>query len=104
MNRTGIFALSIAFLSFSPSLNAKKKKPVTPPNQKTAAPAELGVTHEMTADQKALHALARLTFGPRKGDLDALKSMSLNEWIERQLNPETIPENPVLETKLAPLD
>jgi uncharacterized protein (DUF1800 family) len=59
---------------------------------------------QMTADQKALHALNRLTFGARPGDLDQLKQMGLDRWLDRQLHPEDIPENPLLEAKLQPLD
>ena len=53
---------------------------------------------------KALHALNRLTFGPRPGDLEQIKQMGVSQWIEQQLQPESIPENPVLLAKLEPLD
>jgi len=59
---------------------------------------------QMTEDQKALHALNRLTFGPRPGDLEQVKTMGVEQWIDRQLHPESIPENPVLIEKLDPLD
>src|SRR6185312_5653711 len=58
----------------------------------------------MTEDQRALHALNRLTFGPRPGDLEQVKKMGVEQWIEQQLNPDSIPENPVLVEKLEPLD
>lgn len=59
---------------------------------------------QMTAEQKAIHALNRLTFGARPGDLNAIKEMGLDRWIERQLHPNSIPENPVLAAKLGPFD
>ena len=59
---------------------------------------------QITGDQKTLHALNRLTFGPRPGDLDAVNRVGLDRWIEDQLHPQSIPENPLLEAKLAPLD
>jgi uncharacterized protein (DUF1800 family) len=59
---------------------------------------------QMSADQKVLHALNRLTFGPRPGDQELVNSMGLVRWIEWQLHPDQIVENPVLETRLEPLD
>jgi uncharacterized protein (DUF1800 family) len=51
-------------------------------------------------DEKILQALNRLTFGPRPGDAAQVRSMGLKKWMELQLHPEAIPENPVLEEKL----
>jgi uncharacterized protein (DUF1800 family) len=59
---------------------------------------------KLSKDQQALHALNRLTFGPRPGDLEALKKMGLKKWVDLQLHPERIPENPELAKKLAPLE
>ncbi|HKD05206.1 MAG TPA: DUF1800 domain-containing protein [Bryobacteraceae bacterium] len=59
---------------------------------------------EMTSDQKVLHALNRLTFGARAADVEEVRRAGLQAWIDRQLHPESISENPVLEAKLAPLD
>jgi uncharacterized protein (DUF1800 family) len=55
-------------------------------------------------DQKVLQALNRLTFGPRPGDVQAVKAMGLKKWIDRQLHPESIEESPVLLEKLKYLD
>src|SRR5258707_8644706 len=55
-------------------------------------------------DKRILHALNRLTFGPRTGDVDAVRKMGLKKWIDRQLNPERLAENPELLAKLKPLD
>jgi Protein of unknown function (DUF1800) len=55
-------------------------------------------------DQKILQALNRLTFGPRPGDAQDVKAMGLKKWIDRQLHPESIEENPVLVEKLKYLD
>lgn len=43
-----------------------------------------------TADQQAVHALSRLTFGARPGDLEAVHEMGVDRWIDRQLHPERI--------------
>jgi len=41
-----------------------------------------------TEEQRALHALNRLTFGPRPGDLQKVMDMDVIDWIEQQLHPE----------------
>ena len=38
-------------------------------------------------EERVLHALNRLTFGPRPGDVAAVEAMGLNKWFEAQLNP-----------------
>jgi uncharacterized protein (DUF1800 family) len=54
----------------------------------------------LTADQRAVHALNRLTFGPRPGDVAAVQAVGLDKWIDEQLNPETIDDS-ALEARLA---
>ena len=51
-------------------------------------------------DARILHALNRLTFGPRPGDLAAVKTLGLTQWIEQQLNPARI-DDTALEARLA---
>lgn len=53
--------------------------------------------------QEILHALGRLTYGPRPGDVAAVQKIGLKKWIDLQLHPESIPENPTLDARLAPL-
>src|SRR5438034_4022037 len=55
-------------------------------------------------DRKILQALNRLTFGPRPGDAQQVKTMGLKKWLDLQLHPGRIPENPTLSAKLKPLD
>src|SRR5207237_3326131 len=52
--------------------------------------------------QRALHALNRLAFGPRPGDVDAVMKDGVNTWIEQQLHPEAIPDRAV-EARIAAL-
>ncbi len=59
---------------------------------------------KLSSEQKTLHALNRLTFGPRPGDLAAVRKMGLKKWIDLQLHPDQIPESPELLAKLKPLD
>ena len=55
-------------------------------------------------EQKILHVLDRLTFGARPGDFEEVRRLGVEKWIELQLHPERIPENPALEARLKPLD
>ncbi len=59
---------------------------------------------KLTKDEQVLHALDRLTFGPRPGDVEIVKKMGVKKWIDLQLHPEKIAESPTLEAKLAPLE
>src|SRR5579863_114695 len=95
MWRNRIAIVFIALVLSSSGLYAKKKAPPKPGQPSVP---------QMTADRKVLHALNRLTFGPRPGDLEAVNQKGLDAWIEQQLHPRSIAENPVLEAKLAPLD
>lgn len=54
-------------------------------------------------DAQILHALQRLTFGPRPGDIETVRKTGLQNWIQAQLHPEAIAENPTLEERLKPL-
>src|SRR5579864_4953113 len=53
----------------------------------------------LTEDEAILHALNRLGFGPRPGDLDRVKEIGLPKWIEQQLHPESIDDS-ALQTRL----
>lgn len=59
---------------------------------------------KISADQEIHHALARLTFGEQPQDFEAVKKLGLKKWIDRQLHPEKIAENSVLESRLSALD
>jgi len=56
---------------------------------------------KLTNEQRALHALNRLTFGPRPGDLQKVMDMDVDDWIEQQMHPEEISDS-VLDGKLGP--
>jgi len=58
---------------------------------------------KLNKEQQILHALDRLTFGPRAGDVEHVRALGLKKWIDLQLNPDAIPEDPGLESKLKPL-
>jgi uncharacterized protein (DUF1800 family) len=59
---------------------------------------------KLSPEQKTEQALNRLTFGARPGDVEEVRKLGLEKWIELQLHPERIAENPVLEDRLKPLE
>ena len=63
---------------------AKEKKPKADPALKG-----LPIT-ELSPDEAILHALNRLAYGPRPGDVERVQQMGLAKWIEQQLNPNSI--------------
>ncbi len=55
---------------------------------------------QLRGDQRILHALNRFTFGPRPGDLEAVRAIGLEQWFDQQLHPEALDES-LLNEKLA---
>jgi len=53
----------------------------------------------LTEEEHATHALNRLTFGPKPGDLERVQAIGVKKWIEMQLNPEQIDDS-LLEARL----
>ena len=49
----------------------------------------------LTEDEAILQALNRLGFGPRPGELNRVKDMGLQKWIDRQLHPDSIDDTPL---------
>jgi uncharacterized protein (DUF1800 family) len=91
-------ALLAGFLSLStffslgieiPAAAAADKKPKQDPVLKG-----LPIT-DLTADEAILHALNRLAYGPRPGDIEHIKQIGLAKWIDQQLNPNSIGDSAV---------
>lgn len=59
---------------------------------------------KLSKDQQIVQVLNRLTFGPRPGDVEEVRRMGVDKWVDLQLHPDRIPENPVLEERLKPLE
>jgi uncharacterized protein (DUF1800 family) len=55
---------------------------------------------EMDQERRAVHALNRLAFGPRPGDVERVRAMGVDHWIDRQLHPERIDDG-ALDARLA---
>ncbi|MGA9392512.1 MAG: DUF1800 domain-containing protein [Candidatus Sulfotelmatobacter sp.] len=81
-----IVLLSVGLACAVPPLLARKKD----------------LTSSSAGDQRrALHALNRLTFGPRPGDVQRVVAMGVDQWIDVQLHPEKIDDR-ALDAKLEP--
>ena len=90
------FALGLTFFcAMAVSARTTKKKPDIDYSQ---------FQKKLAPDDQILHALDRLSFGPRPGDVEAVKKIGLKKWIDLQLHPERIKENPELAKMLGPLD
>jgi len=62
-----------------------------------------GVGKSLTEEQKVLHVLNRLGFGARPGDVDRVKKIGIEKYIEQQLNPASI-DDPVADSKVKGLE
>jgi uncharacterized protein (DUF1800 family) len=56
---------------------------------------------QMPESKRALHALQRLTFGPRPGEVDRVAAIGVDKWIDLQLHPDKIDDS-TLDARLAP--
>ncbi|AFY31197.1 DUF1800 domain-containing protein [Calothrix sp. PCC 7507] len=62
----------------------------------SAAPASV--------DPKVIHVINRLSFGPRPGDMQRVKSMGVDRYIKEQLSPDTISEPQSLTSQISQLE
>ncbi len=88
--RGGVVGVLCVLLAGQPLLAAgvpvKKTAPVPP-------------TAQIQGEERVLHALNRLTFGPRPGEVQAVEAMGLERWFEQQMNPQSIDDS-ALEQRL----
>jgi len=59
-----------------------------------------GFDQKLSKKLQFVHALDRLTFGPRPGDVERVQRTGLKKWIDQQLHPERIRENPEIDIRL----
>jgi uncharacterized protein (DUF1800 family) len=67
-------------------------------------PQYLAFSRPLSQELRFRHALERLTFGPESGDLERIRRIGLEKWIQLQLHPERVPEDALLMQRLAPLE
>ena len=83
--RLGRTKFAVSLLCFSlarpvPQVLAKKDKAASSSNE----------------NRRALHALNRLTFGPRPGDVQQVVALGVDRWIDLQLHPAKIDDSACL--------
>ena len=83
-----LLSIAAALISAVVLFAADKKSKQTKPTQ-------------MDEDKKIQHALNRFTFGPRPGDVEAVRATGLDKWFEQQLHPDSIDDSQ-LEARLTP--
>jgi uncharacterized protein (DUF1800 family) len=93
--------LLAAFLYPGLAHGAKKIKIIKPGAN---PPQYAAFSRLLPKEERYRHALERLTFGPRPGDLDEIRRLGLDKWLNLQLHPERVPENPVLTQRLQPYE
>jgi len=101
MNKPAFLAAASAALLLALPASSSTKKSAEAEQAKRQAKL---FQKKLNKDEQLLHALDRLTFGPRPGDLERLKRIGLKKWIDLELHPEQVPENTDLEAKLQPLE
>ena len=89
----GVGACSAAAAGPGPAPAVSSTRPSTAP--RISLPAS-----PLTEDQKILHALNRLGYGPRPGDVERVRQIGLQAWIERQFDPQRIAD-PAVDQMLA---
>jgi uncharacterized protein (DUF1800 family) len=77
-----------ASLAASPAAAARKDKADASKNFKGRLPIT-----ELSEDEAILHALNRLGYGPRPGDMDRVRKIGLEKWIDLQLHPESLADS-----------
>jgi uncharacterized protein (DUF1800 family) len=81
--------------------SATKPSAIPPPPLDAHFKGKLPIS-DLTEDEAILHALDRLGYGPQPGEVDRIKQMGLEQWIDGQLHPEKIDDSG-LEARLANL-
>ena len=82
---------AVAALSCAVPVGLGAQEPTSQPATRSLA----SDVRELPADQQIIHALSRLTFGPRPGDALAVRAIGLDNWIDQQLRPERIDDSDI---------
>ena len=87
--RIGPLTSLVVSLLLTVILTLSALTPVAADAKTKAAPGVL------SADQKIIHLLNRIAYGPRPGDVERVRQMGIDKYIDQQLHPERIDDNSV---------
>lgn len=87
----------------TPGIVAKSKK-IKKIRATANPPQYVAFSRPLPKDEEFHHALDRLTLGPRPGDWEHLRAIGLDRFVNEELHPERVAENPLLVERLAPLE
>src|SRR6202035_4819749 len=90
----GLWAASLCASLVVSSTPGMAEAPLAKPAERKAYAGQI------QGDARILHALNRFTFGPKPGDVEAVKAMGLDAWLDQQLHPAAI-NNTALQVRLA---
>src|SRR5688572_32595594 len=94
---------SLALIVLLATVGNREPGPATREEQ-SGSPLPAPVSRPALEDDDAIvHALNRLTYGPRAGDVDRVRAMGLHKWIALQLSPARIDDS-ALERRLQRLE
>lgn len=99
-----LFAAAAAFFAWAPRAEARKSSATAAVTSEKTTPKSFGslpIT-QLTENEAILHALNRLAYGPRPGDVERIRKMGLEKWINQQLNVNS-GDDPTLDAKLSEL-
>jgi len=97
INGLAAMFLLAALTTAAPYLSAAKdKRAKSAESSKTTKGLPI---QDLTEDEAILQALNRLGFGPKPGDVERVKEMGLQKWIDQQLRPDSIKDS-ALEARL----
>src|SRR5881394_2484655 len=87
MRITKLVIISAALLSVAPIGASAQRSGAKAPQKTVIARSDV---RELPADQQIIQALGRLTFGARPGDVQKIRAIGLDNWIDQQLQPNKI--------------
>jgi uncharacterized protein (DUF1800 family) len=91
----GFRALLVGFLVATLAVPAPPVLADAPAAKVAASKAVFGrlPVRDLSEDEAILHALNRLGFGPRPGDVERIRRLGLEKWVEQQLKPEAMDDS-----------
>jgi len=92
---TTLFCLGLCLAAAAETLSTSPPHPAIRANLRPAHSSS-----QLRGDERILHALNRFTFGARPEDVEAVRSIGLEKWFERQLHPASLDQKE-LDARLA---